>query len=62
MGISPQSESYSAPDLARPAPSSWLPSAPLAATLALAAAGVVVIGLAPGLLIDVAEEAVWVLW
>ena len=37
---------------------SWLPSPPLGATLALTTAGIVVIGLAPGLLIDVAEEAV----
>lgn len=37
---------------------SWLPSPPLAATLALTTAGIVVIGLVPGLLIDVAEEAV----
>jgi len=37
---------------------SWLPSPPLGVTLALTAAGVIVIGLAPGLLIDVAEEAV----
>ena len=40
---------------------SWLPSLPLGATLALTAAGVVVIGLVPGLVIDVAEEAVGVL-
>ena len=50
-----------ASDLARPAPPSWLPSPPLAATLALTAAGVLVIGLVPGPIIDVAEEAVGVL-
>ena len=37
---------------------SWLPSPPLSAALALTAIGIVVIGLAPGLLIDIAEEAV----
>jgi NADH-quinone oxidoreductase subunit N len=37
---------------------SWLPSPPLGVTLALTTAGIVVIGLVPGLIIDVAEEAV----
>ena len=47
-----------APSTPIDAVTSWLPSPPLGITLALTAAGVIVIGLAPGLLIDVAEEAV----
>lgn len=43
------------------APTRWWPSAPLALTLGLTGAGVLVIGLAPSLLIDVADEAVAVL-
>ncbi len=39
-------------------PARWRPNAPLALTLGLTSAGVLVIGLAPSLLIDVANEAV----
>ncbi len=47
-----------APAEGAPLPASFRPGAALGVTLALTSAGILVIGLAPSLLIDVAEEAV----